>query len=231
MCCFDVTHRRDPPPERQLNFQLYDLIGPQQSASAHSRFGTDSRIDVKLVVCRCRSQMDPLRPFLLAKETVVHYIKWAIWHAETHACRVFSAGWLQHLVNVCPIAPLSVQSQFLFFFSSHSFFFLLPSFFLFYTHHMSCCFFISLPFSLLSPLHLTLIFAVLPPFFFLDYDFGDIFPVLQSLPSADWEGGTLVNPSPAFCIPPSAMFATVYAYAFCMLDILKPLLMRKHTVS
>uniref|UniRef100_A0A8D3A8M5 Pleckstrin homology domain-containing family M member 2 n=1 Tax=Scophthalmus maximus TaxID=52904 RepID=A0A8D3A8M5_SCOMX len=28
-----------------------------------------------------------------------------------------------------------------------------------------------------------------------DYDFGDIFPVLQSLPSADWEGGTLVNPS------------------------------------
>uniref|UniRef100_A0A3Q3J199 Pleckstrin homology domain-containing family M member 2 n=1 Tax=Monopterus albus TaxID=43700 RepID=A0A3Q3J199_MONAL len=27
-----------------------------------------------------------------------------------------------------------------------------------------------------------------------DYDFGDIFPVLQSLPSADWGGGTLVNP-------------------------------------
>uniref|UniRef100_A0A8C4EQS0 Pleckstrin homology domain-containing family M member 2 n=1 Tax=Dicentrarchus labrax TaxID=13489 RepID=A0A8C4EQS0_DICLA len=26
-----------------------------------------------------------------------------------------------------------------------------------------------------------------------DYDFGDIFPVLQSLPSADWEGGTLVK--------------------------------------
>lgn len=24
---------------------------------------------------------------------------------------------------------------------------------------------------------------------FVDYDFGDIFPVLQSLPSADWEGG------------------------------------------
>lgn len=32
---------------------------------------------------------------------------------------------------------------------------------------------------------------------FLDYDFGDIFPVLQSLPSADWEGGTwLFPPSP-----------------------------------
>lgn len=55
--------------------------------------------------------------------------------------------------------------------------------------------------------------------------------MLQSLPSADWEGGTYVNPSPAFCIPPSAMFATVYAYASCMLDILKPLLMRKHTVN
>lgn len=40
---------------------------------------------------------------------------------------------------------------------------------------------------------------------FLDYDFGDIFPVLQSLPSADWEGGTLVNPpSPALpCLLPS----------------------------
>lgn len=38
-----------------------------------------------------------------------------------------------------------------------------------------------------------------------DYDFGDIFPVLQSLPSADWEGGTLVNPpSPALpCLLPS----------------------------
>uniref|UniRef100_A0A3B4TE31 Pleckstrin homology domain-containing family M member 2 n=1 Tax=Seriola dumerili TaxID=41447 RepID=A0A3B4TE31_SERDU len=36
-----------------------------------------------------------------------------------------------------------------------------------------------------------------------DYDFGDIFPVLQSLPSADWEGGTLVNPPPPTpSIPP-----------------------------
>lgn len=48
MCCFDVTLRCDPPPERQLNFQLYDLIRPQRSASAHSRFGTGSRINVKL---------------------------------------------------------------------------------------------------------------------------------------------------------------------------------------
>ena len=31
-----------------------------------------------------------------------------------------------------------------------------------------------------------LMLSLIPPF--LDYDFGDIFPVLQ--PSADWEGGT-----------------------------------------
>uniref|UniRef100_A0AAQ4RGU4 Pleckstrin homology domain-containing family M member 2 n=1 Tax=Gasterosteus aculeatus aculeatus TaxID=481459 RepID=A0AAQ4RGU4_GASAC len=35
-----------------------------------------------------------------------------------------------------------------------------------------------------------------------DYDFGDIFPVLRSLPSADWEGGTLVNPSPSSPLAP-----------------------------
>lgn len=31
---------------------------------------------------------------------------------------------------------------------------------------------------------------------FVDYDFGDIFPVLQSMPSADWEGGTWLFPTP-----------------------------------
>uniref|UniRef100_A0A665X5R2 Pleckstrin homology domain-containing family M member 2 n=1 Tax=Echeneis naucrates TaxID=173247 RepID=A0A665X5R2_ECHNA len=40
-----------------------------------------------------------------------------------------------------------------------------------------------------------------------DYDFGDIFPVLQSLPSADWEGGTLVNPSPL--IPLASYFISL----------------------
>lgn len=141
MCCFDVTLRRDPPPERQLNFQLYDLIGPQWSASAHSCFGTDSRIDVKLLVRWCWSQMDPLRPFLLAKETVVHYIKWAIWHAETHGCRVSSAGWLQHLVSVCPIAPLIVQSQFLFFLVLTRSFFVAIFFLILYTPYVLLIFF------------------------------------------------------------------------------------------
>lgn len=60
----------------------------------------------------------------------------------------------------------------------------------------------------LSLLHLTLILLSL---LFLDYDFGDIFPVLQSLPSADWEGGTLVNPSLYHD------HYTVYGYAYCML--------------
>lgn len=36
----------------------------------------------------------------------------------------------------------------------------------------------------------------------LDYDFGDIFPVLQSLPSADWEGGTWLFPPPQSNIRP-----------------------------
>ncbi|XP_064161195.1 pleckstrin homology domain-containing family M member 2-like isoform X1 [Anguilla rostrata] len=32
-----------------------------------------------------------------------------------------------------------------------------------------------------------------------DYDFGDLFPVLQSLPSADWEEGDLTDPVPCPC--------------------------------
>ncbi|KAJ8260205.1 hypothetical protein GJAV_G00178320 [Gymnothorax javanicus] len=32
-----------------------------------------------------------------------------------------------------------------------------------------------------------------------DYDFGDLFPVLQSLPSADWEEGDLTDPAPCPC--------------------------------
>lgn len=67
-------------------------------------------------------------------------------------------------------------------------------------NHVLFIFLISLPFSppsLLSDSNLHRF-----PSFFLDYDFGDIFPVLQSLPSADWEGGTLVNPSPFLSTPP-----------------------------
>lgn len=43
-------------------------------------------------------------------------------------------------------------------------------------------------------------------FSLLDYDFGDIFPVLQSLPSADWEGGAwLFPPSPISIITLSVL--------------------------
>lgn len=62
---------------------------------------------------------------------------------------------------------------------------------------------------------------------FLDYDFGDIFPVLQSLPSADWEGGTLVKRPPpndlSFRLSVCPIWhdhATVHAYAYCTLGIL-----------
>lgn len=72
------------------------------------------------------------------------------------------------------------------------------------------CFF-AIFFIYLYLLHLTLILLSL---LFLDYDFGDIFPVLQSLPSADWEGGTLVNPSLYYGL------YTVYGYAYCMLGTL-----------
>lgn len=37
--------------------------------------------------------------------------------------------------------------------------------------------------------------ASYPSFFFVDYDFGDIFPMLQSMPNADWEGGTWLFPT------------------------------------
>ncbi|TNM86360.1 hypothetical protein fugu_006590 [Takifugu bimaculatus] len=50
-----------------------------------------------------------------------------------------------------------------------------------------------------------------------DYDFGDIFPVLQSLPSADWEGRTSVNPSPSSYLLIYHGHYTVYGYAYCML--------------
>lgn len=83
---------------------------------------------------------------------------------------------------------------------------------LFCTHLNSCSFLILL--SYLSLLHLTLILLSL---LFLDYDFGDIFPVLQSLPSADWEGGTLVNPSPSSYHLIYHGHYTVYGYAYCML--------------
>lgn len=62
------------------------------------------------------------------------------------------------------------------------------------------------------------------PSFFLDYDFGDIFPVLQSLPSADWEGGTLVNPSPFLSSPPPPAMSWFFANAYRTLVIPKLLL-------
>lgn len=72
---------------------------------------------------------------------------------------------------------------------------------------------LSVSLSYLSLLHLTLILSLL----FLDYDFGDIFPMLQSLPSADWEGGTLVNPSPSYHLLIYHSHYTVYGSAYCML--------------
>lgn len=52
-------------------------------------------------------------------------------------------------------------------------------------------------------------------FLFLDYDFGDIFPVLQSLPSADWEGGTLVN----HFLPPLFTLAMLHDFSSVCLFI------------
>lgn len=87
------------------------------------------------------------------------------------------------------------------------YFFLIPTIVLYKPELMFSlvlCHFLHLP--LFTPSHSNL---VVPPF--LDYDFGDIFPVLQSLPSADWEGGTLVNPSLYHG------HYTFYGYAYCML--------------
>lgn len=71
-----------------------------------------------------------------------------------------------------------------------------PHWFSCFTFHVSCYFTVSLSFiqthlSFVSSVRLFLIFNVIPPFLFfvLDYDFGDMFPVLQSLPSSNWEGG------------------------------------------
>ena len=70
--------------------------------------------------------------------------------------------------------------------------------------------------SLLSPLHLSLMISMLSFLFFLDYDFGDIFPVLQSLPSADWEGGTLVNHSPYSHLTPPFLLSGMAILQFVL---------------
>lgn len=55
---------------------------------------------------------------------------------------------------------------------------------------------------------------LIPPF--LDYDFGDIFPVLQSMPSADWEGGTWLFPTPIMSsslpVPASKSHTSLHAH-------------------
>lgn len=59
--------------------------------------------------------------------------------------------------------------------------------------HLPFFFFVCHP-PFLSGHFFCLMLHLIPPF--LDYDFGDIFPVLQSMPSADWEGGTWLFPIP-----------------------------------
>lgn len=98
--------------------------------------------------------------------TKVHFIKWISWRAETHGCRMISLGCLLHLVDAFPIALQKVLSQFPCFSSYLSIFFSIASVIL-YIHHMSCFFFLFLChcFNYLSPLHLSLMLNVIPPFF------------------------------------------------------------------
>lgn len=190
---------RRDPPPLERRLYFH-LYGFLGARSAHSRFGSDSYIDAKRLACRCWSQMDPLRPFWLPR-----------------GIKLLSAATAAP-ANVYLIAP---RSQFRFLSSLQ-----LP--FICNANHMSCWYFWFLCHS--SSFLLSLISVLLPPFCFsLDYDFGDIFPVLQSLPSADWEGGTLVNPSPFLCPHPSC-HVLVYANAYRTLGIPKLLLtLSKHS--
>lgn len=137
------------------------------------------------------------------------------------ACRRMTAecfqGGLNAAVSLCfdNQSPQSTEPVPLFYFlvPTCSFY---PHSFCYFTFYILCLT-VSVPLTLSPSVLNSLHFNVerYPScFFILDYDFGDMFPVLQSLPSADWEGGTLVNPLLSISIPCSLSHFTLFQHVF-----------------